>query len=257
MNSTAKKQNRILLVTLVVILSAAAILIAVTGSANKKSKSEQDPPIETTETTAETQSKPSETASRIIKPAETEETEAEHGKVKETEETKSAETEAKDTAKDLEAAAIQTDTLPKFSAPVNGMVLKDYSDNIPVFSYTMDDYRTHTGLDFACSPGTPVYASADGVICEVTDDPMMGVTVGVQHSGGAVTRYMGLSEESLHLTQPGQNVKVGQVIGAAGDTALIESAEEGHMHFELTINGEHKDPADYMKVNYLADVMEG
>jgi len=36
MNSTAKKQNRILLVALVVILSAAAILIAVTGSANKK-----------------------------------------------------------------------------------------------------------------------------------------------------------------------------------------------------------------------------
>lgn len=251
MNSTAKKQNRILLVTLVVILSAAAILIAVTGSANRKSKSETEPPVETSETSADSaKSKPSETASRVIKPAETEETEPEHGRVEETKSETSAETE------DREAAAIQTDTLPKFSAPVNGMVLKDYSDDLPVFSYTMNDYRTHTGLDFACSPGTPVYASADGVICEVASDPMMGVTVSVQHSGGAVTRYMGLSEDSLYLTQPGQNIKVGQVIGASGDTALIESAEEGHVHFELIVDGEHKNPADYMKVSYLADTFE-
>ena len=46
MNSTAKKQNRILLVAMVVILAAAAILIAVTGSANKKSEKTPEPPVE-------------------------------------------------------------------------------------------------------------------------------------------------------------------------------------------------------------------
>ncbi len=254
MNSTAKKQNRILLITLVVILTAAAILIAVTGSANRKAETTDEPPVETS---AET-SKPDETTAKILKPAETDETDAERGKS--TEETDSGNSNKSETEKakeDAEAAAIQSDLLPVFSAPINGMVLKDYSDDIPVFSYTMNDYRTHTGLDFACSPGTPVYASADGVICEVTQDPMMGVTVGVQHTGGAVTRYMGLSEESLYLTQPGQNVKAGQTIGAAGDTALIESADENHIHFELTVNGDHKNPADYMKVTYLSDVYEG
>ena len=248
MNSTAKKQNRILLVALVVILSAAAILIAVTGSANKKSKPEEKPFTETSAEPAETSSDPAE---KNITPVRKPETEAAA--------TEPAETlpETETTAeKDREAAVVQSDVLPVFHAPVNGMVLKDYSDEIPVFSNTMDDYRTHTGLDFACSPGTPVYASADGVICEVTSDPMMGVTVGVQHSGGAVTRYMGLDDDSLYLTQPGQNVKSGQVIGASGDTALIESAEESHVHFELTVNGEHKNPADYMKVTYLADVLE-
>jgi len=252
MNSTAKKQNRILLVALVVILSAAAILIAVTGSANKKGETMEAPPADTS---AET-SKPAETAARILKSDES----AESANEQETEKSLPAESDTKESEskkKDTEAAAIQTDVLPVFHAPVNGMVLKDYSDEIPVFSYTMDDYRTHTGLDFACSPGTPVYASAEGVICEVSSDPMMGVTVGVQHTGGAVTRYMGLSEESLYLTQPGQNVKAGQVIGASGDTALIESAEENHMHFELTVNGEHKNPADYMKVSYLSDLYEG
>ncbi|MBQ2726327.1 MAG: peptidoglycan DD-metalloendopeptidase family protein [Clostridia bacterium] len=250
MNSTAKKQNRILLVTLVVILSAAALLIAVTGSANKKAKSNEEPPVETF---AET--KTAETTAKPVKPAETEASEDKQDMTSEPAETEKPEKSSGDTAA-REAAAIQNDSLPRFCAPVNGMVLKDYSDDIPVFSCTMDDYRTHNGLDFACSPGTPVYASAEGVICEVDHDPMMGVTVGVQHSGGAVTRYMGLSEESLYLTQPGQNVKAGQMIGAAGDTALIESAEEGHMHFELTVNGEYKNPADYMKVSYLTDVYE-
>lgn len=249
MNSTAKKQNRILLVAMVVILSAAAILIAVTGSANKKSEKSPEPPVENS---AETETS-AETSARIIKPAETEPETI--NKSEEPADNAAEKTSAKE--EDAEAAALQTESLPVFYAPINGMVLKDYSDDVPVFSYTMADYRTHTGLDFACSPGTPVYASADGTICEVTHDPMMGVTVGIQHSGGAVTRYMGLSEDSLYLTQPGQNVKVGQVIGSSGETALIESAEENHMHFELTVNGEHQNPGDYMKVVYLTDVLEG
>ncbi len=253
MNSTAKKQNRILLVALVVILSAAAILIAVTGSANKKSKADENPPVETSAETSET----AESAEKALKPVREDETSSADTETAETAKETKSESETSGSKKDAEAAAVYHDALPVFHAPVNGMVLKDYSDDVPVFSSTMDDYRTHTGLDFACSPGTPVYASADGVICEVTADPMMGVTVEVQHSGDAVTRYMGLSEESLYLTQPGQNVKAGQVIGSAGDTALIESAEENHMHFELTVGGEHKDPADYMKVTYLADVFEG
>ena len=248
MNSTAKKQNRILLAALVIILTAAAILIAVPGSANKKSEKMPEPPVENS---AESEMS-AETGAAILGPAETAE-------IEETNDEPIEDTAAKTgtAEEDAEAAAIQTETLPAFYAPVNGMVLKDYSDDIPVFSYTMDDYRTHTGLDFACSPGTPVYASADGTICEVTCDPMMGVTVGIRHSGGAVTRYMGLSDDSLYLTQPGQNVKVGQVIGSSGETALIESAEENHMHFELTVNGEHQNPADYMKVVYLTDVLEG
>jgi murein DD-endopeptidase MepM/ murein hydrolase activator NlpD len=55
----------------------------------------------------------------------------------------------------------------------------------------------------------------------------------------------------------GEDVKRGQVIGASGETALIESAEEAHVHFELTINGEHADPGEYMKLTYLEDVYEG
>jgi len=242
MNSTVKKQSHILLVTLVVILSAAAILIAITGGANKKAETIETPPVVET-------AEPAETSEKAIKPirkddAETS-TESETIKKDPDKKPKEESTAKKDTA----AAAVHTEVLPVFHAPVTGLVLKDYSDDVPVFSYTMNDYRTHTGLDFACSPGTPVYASAEGTICEVSADPMMGVTVGVQHSGGAVTRYMGLSEESLYLTQPGQNVKAGQVIGASGDTALIESAEESHLHLAMKKDGEWIDPMSVITKN--------
>ena len=145
----------------------------------------------------------------------------------------------------------------RVTAPVKSSIaLKEFSGTVPVFSYTMNDYRIHKGIDVACSPGTPIYAAADGKICEINDDPMMGVTIGIEHSGGAVTKYKGLSDESLSMNKLGDTVKKGQVIASSGDTALIESAEEDHVHFELIVDGEAKDPAEYINVTYLSEIHE-
>lgn len=263
MNTTIKKQNRILLAALIVILTAAAVLIAVTGGANRKEKNDL-PPMETEQTAGEKNS--AETSSDPVrKPASRETAENETEKLTGSKKNDTAEKDAeKDAAgqekpADEEVSAMQElgDTLPEFRAPVDNFVIKDYSAEVPVFSFTMNDYRVHGGVDIACSSGTPVLAAADGFVCEVCSDPMMGVTVGVQHSGGAVTRYKGLSEDSMNLVKTGDEVKLGQVIGASGDTALIESAEEAHVHFELAINGETVDPGDYMKLSRLSDVYEG
>ena len=268
MSSTTKKQNRILLAVLIVILASAAILIAVTGSANKKTDGEKPPLAKNSETSKESESvgtvkestsgktkdssdvkKP---ANAVTKPdSETINEKIEPKKDGKTEETKE---NAKKTEK--EVSSMVEDVLPQFVAPVAAAVIKSYSDSVPVFSYTMNDYRVHNALDFAASVGTPVCASADGVIAEVIDDPMMGATVSVSHSGGAKTVYKWLSEDALTLRKPGDEVARGEVLGAVGDTALIESAEEEHLHFEMTINGESVDPADYMKVNYLTDMSE-
>jgi len=263
LNTTIKKQNRILLAALIVILAAAAILIAVTGGANKKEKNDV-PPTETEQSAVEKST--SETSSETAKRSSAKETKESDDKnrngsdKKDTvKEAQSGEESAKQDPADEDVSAMQKlgDTLPKFSAPVDNFVIKDYSAEVPVFSYTMNDYRVHSGVDIACSAGTPVLAAADGLVCEVFCDPMMGVTVGVQHSGGALTRYKGLSEDSMNLVKTGDEVKIGQVIGASGETALIESAEEAHVHFELTINGESVDPGEYMKLSRLADVYEG
>ncbi len=262
MNTTIKKQNRILLAALIVILAAAAILIAVTGGANRKEKNEV-PPAETQSVTEkETSASTEEPEKRADSPM-PKKTEEETGR-KTSEETRAAEDKPEEDSAELqnadeEVSAMQNpgDTLPQFSVPVDNFVIKDYSADLPVFSYTMDDYRVHSGIDIACSSGTPVLAAADGQVCEVFYDPMMGVTVGVSHAGGAVTRCKGLSEDSMNLVKVGDEVKRGQVIGASGETALIESAEEAHVHFELLIDGEHADPGDYMTLTHLEDVYEG
>ncbi len=265
MNTTIKKQNRFLLAALIVLLTAAAVLIAVTGGANKKETSE--PPAETSLSESRAGSaESSASAKEKISPKRTaleEDTSAKSAGDETARPDAEIEQEREDSAKletaAEEAASVQSlnDVLPTFTAPVDNFVLKDYSADVPVFSYTMNDYRIHSGVDIACSAGTPVFAAADGFVCEIDNDPMMGVTVGIQHSGGAVTRYRGLSEDSMSLVTAGDAVEGGQVIGASGETALIESAEEAHVHFELLIDGEYADPGDYMKLTHLSDVYEG
>ena len=264
MNTTIKKQNRFLLAALIVLLTAAAVLIAVTGGANKKEKS--DPaPSETSLSESRTDSAESSSKEKISPKREQrdEDTSAKSAGDETGRPDEKIEQEREDSAKlesaDEEAASVQSlnDALPTFTIPVDSLVIKDYSADVPVFSYTMNDYRIHSGVDIACSVGTPVFAAADGFVCEVANDPMMGVTVGIQHSGGAVTRYRGLSEDSLSLVTAGEEVTRGQVIGASGETALIESAEEAHVHFELSIDGECVDPGDYMKLTHLSEVYEG
>lgn len=273
-NSSVKKQNRVLLAALVVILAAAAILIAVTGSANKKD-AEENPPLDTklSETSSESgkidpktaETTKSGTSEDAIAETKTDE-KIDSGDESKGDNVKDSSAEIPDTSDEVavdstddgatEVSANVSNVLPTFTAPVDALVIKDFSADVPVFSCTMNDYRTHNGVDFACSVGTPVYAAADGVVCEVVDDPMMGITVGISHSGGAVTKYKGLSEESMGLLSVGDNVARGQLIGASGETALIESAEEAHLHFELEVNGEHEDPGEFMNLSYLSDMLE-
>ncbi|MBR5313463.1 MAG: M23 family metallopeptidase [Clostridia bacterium] len=260
MNTTIKKQNRILLTALIVLLASAGILIGVTGGANRKAKDDL-PPAETGTLTekSETAAPEEHRKQNVIRETETKKEESAKSAEKKDSDADAGTDSAELHDADEAAAAMQKpeDTLPQFSVPVDNLVIKGYSADLPVFSYTMNDYRVHSGIDIACSEGTPVLAAADGQVCEVFYDPMMGVTVGIRHAGGAVTRCRGLSEDTMNLVKTGEEVRRGQVIGSSGETALIESAEEAHVHFELTINGEHADPGEYMKLTYLEDVYEG
>lgn len=254
MHNTQKKQNKILLATLVFILATAAVLVAVTGSANRKNPPE-NPPLDTR--TEDEGAKETNSPSPVVTPEKITPSEGEtKGNGNSAESANKTDAPVESSEEDKEVSSVLDKELPKFSAPIDNVVIKGYSDNVPVFSYTMNDYRTHDGLDFAASPGTPVLSAADGVICEIKDDPMMGATIAVQHSGGAITKYKGLSVDSLDMHNIGDSVKMGDVIGAVGDTALIESAEESHLHFEMTIEGEHVDPAEYMQVSHLSNIYE-
>ncbi len=254
--ATTKKQNRILLIALVVLLAAAAILIAVTGSANKSKPT--TPPLDNAETgnTAETASPSEDALSKLFPPKETElSTPVETVKPSETEKKDDKPTSA-ETDDSAEVSVTVKDPLPRFSLPVNGKVFKEFAMEVPVFSCTMNDYRTHAGVDILCASGSSVVAPADGIVGQVWEDPMMGICLNLIHTGGAVTTFKGLAPETMGFIAPGTEVKKGQVVGASGTTALIECGDEPHVHMELAIEGELVNPADYMEFEYLSDTYE-
>ena len=144
----------------------------------------------------------------------------------------------------------------EFVIPVNGGVLTGASLTVPVYSMTMNDHRTHTGVDISADVGSAVTACADGVVTGVFEDPMMGMTVEVDHGAGVTSVYRNLSAELPSGIGVGAAVSAGDVVGAVGDTALIECEEESHLHFELKVNGEYVDPAEYISMVSVSDTYE-
>ena len=132
--------------------------------------------------------------------------------------------------------------LPTFILPVSGEISIDFSDTVPVFSQTMNDYRTHLGVDISASLGSDVVAVADGTITNVWDDPFMGTCISIEHSGNAVSIYKNLDPAVKDGLVIGTSVKSGDVIGAVGESAMNEIAEEPHLHYELKIDNKHVDP---------------
>lgn len=227
-----KSGNAGLYVTLIAILLVVAAVVAVSTAIGKRA--EENVKNEEKDTAGAIDTLPSDEVP-VIQVPET----ADH-EVPDTEvpETKVPEKDEGEDGKD----AVAEDVLPEFLAPVSGVILKENSDTVPVFSDTMNDYRTHAGVDVSAGEGEAVKSAADGVIGAVWEDPMMGTCMTVVHSGGAVSTYKGLNPTLPEGISPGVTVTGGQIIAAVGTSALLEIAEEPHLHFELTVAGENVDP---------------
>lgn len=133
-----------------------------------------------------------------------------------------------------------------FRMPVKGYLSKEFSDSVPVYSMTMEDYRVHNGVDLCAEVGAPVYTCADGKITSVVRDPFMGCTVEIDHGSGLISRYCNLSDAEAAGVSVGASVTAGQMIGSVGETALCEIAEFPHLHFELRLAGKVVNPLDYL-----------
>ena len=129
--------------------------------------------------------------------------------------------------------------------PLRGETVAAFSMDALQYSETMGDWRTHDGLDIAADAGTPVCAAGAGTVLDVRDDDLMGTTVVISHGDGCDTIYANL--QATPTVEVGDYVTAGQVIGAVGHTALLESAEPTHLHFAVTRDGEYIDPEVYLK----------
>ena len=83
-----------------------------------------------------------------------------------------------------------------------------------------------------------------GEVVAVYKHPMLGYTVEVKHSDTHKSVYQNLNADSVSV-KVGDNVSRGDVIACVGDTTVIETADEPHLHFELMVNGASVNPLDY------------
>ena len=79
--------------------------------------------------------------------------------------------------------------------PADGYVLKGFSIDLPVWSLTMEDYRAHTGIDVSAACGSAVYAMTGGVITDISEHPLMGVSMTIIQDDGNTALYQNLATE--------------------------------------------------------------
>lgn len=99
--------------------------------------------------------------------------------------------------------------------------------------------RAHTGVDITAPKGTPVYATADGVVSGEKAGSGYGISVIINHGYSYKSLYAHLSKKAV---KPGQKVKRGELIGYVGSTGLSFGP---HLHYEVIKNGIKVNPVHY------------
>ncbi len=221
------KVNRAALIGTALVLVLLAIIISVTVISNRNKQKE----------------KPLPTPDDTIENVETKEPQ-------ETEKQPTPQTPSEPEKKPETSSPVEN-KLPSFVLPVSGVLSKKHDSEMQVHSTTMNDYRVHIGVDLVTEASAPVYAAADGTVSKIWKDEMMGYSMAIKHSGNSYTIYQNLSETLPDGIKEGTSVRSGQLIASVGDSAMIEVAEEPHLHFEMTVADLAVDPLKYFSEKAL------
>ena len=221
--------NRAVIVTLVALLAATVVIVAATVAANRarRNEAQTSDTLGTVETNAPGTQDGTATLPIYNAPA----------------------TEPANKDESQSPAAMM-------SLPVSGKLFKDHDPTLQVYSATMDAYRVHLGVDIATEAGATVSAVAAGTVEKVWDDSMMGTCVAIKHDGDVLSVYKNLAKTVAADVKEGATVTRGQAIGTVGDTAMLELADEPHLHFEVTVGGIAADPLDYFSREAVATLAE-
>ena len=111
------------------------------------------------------------------------------------------------------------------------------------FHPILKSHRLHAGIDFAAQPGTPVYATGDGVVRVASYNPQgytgYGIVAIIDHGYGYQTLYAHMQKATV---RPGQRVKRGEQIGTVGSSGMSSGS---HLHYEITHGDRKVDPVYY------------
>lgn len=109
----------------------------------------------------------------------------------------------------------------------------------------------HAGVDIPGAIGTPIYATADGVISHAGRQGGYGNLVQINHGRGIETRYGHLSKI---LVEDNTRVKRGQMIGLMGSTGRSTGS---HLHYEVRVDGKAVNPIPFLQTGeYLVQIQD-
>lgn len=161
---------------------------------------------------------------------------------KNTETKKSTSTKTIDTASSKKEEKINP---LSFVRPVEGEVLKIFSNDKVIYSKTLELWKTHDGIDLKAEEGEYVKAVERGTIEKIYEDSFLGVTIVIDHGQGYKSSYSNLDNDTL--VKEKQTVTKSQKIAKIGKTAIGEIKDESHLHFMLFKDNVSIDPTGILK----------
>ena len=116
--------------------------------------------------------------------------------------------ETQDTTSETEQSATKPAPVASFFImPMSaGSVYKGFSDTTLQYSNTYDDYRLHLAVDIVSEKATNVTSCGEGIVTDIQNDKIYGMTITIDHGNGIIAKYCGLKETI--------KVKVGDIVSS-------------------------------------------
>ncbi len=121
--------------------------------------------------------------------------------------------------------------------PIDGKLSSPYGRRVHPMKQSIE---YHTGMDLSAPLGTPIHATADGIVSFAGWSGRSGLLIGIEHGFKMATFY---AHTHKIIVKAGERVKRGQVIGYVGTTG---GSTGPHVHYEIWVKGKSVNPSEYM-----------
>ena len=132
-----------------------------------------------------------------------------------------------------------------FIMPVEGNIINAFSNGKLVKDPTLNEWKTHNGVDIKVPVGSAVVAVADGKIEKIANDKLWGGIIEVSHSDGTIGYYCGV--EAINNIKTGDMVRSRQQIGKTVPIPC-EISIEPHLHFAMKQDSKWINPLKHMGI---------
>lgn len=124
-------------------------------------------------------------------------------------------------------------------------VLRDYSENVPSYSKTLDVWEIHKGLDIAAKDGAMIKSILDGTVKSMYSDEKYGASIEISYPDDLTVIYSGI-KQNVSL-QKGDKIKEGDCIGYVSNTTNTENEDGTHVHIEAYKNDKAINPLSLLE----------